>query len=148
MFTPLFCCAFAFLGYATIPQFHHSFFFPVLYSEYKIFAFSSLDIFFFTTVFFLPYFTYSTLFSLLLSLHFHAPRYLLYHTFYNCFLEINPCPQFSSDLVPLYSYPPYSTNFLLVLCFLGACPICCYVPVSFPMGNVLAFLSSTVPFVA
>jgi len=37
------CCAFASVCYATTPQFHHSFFFPVPHSEHRISLFSSSE---------------------------------------------------------------------------------------------------------
>ena len=103
----LLCCTFAIIGYATTSQFHHGFFFPVLYSGHKIFLFS---IFLPLIMLFLPHLTHSTLHSPSSFLCFHASIQFPHHRFLSCFPEINPCPQFSSVLVPLYSHLLHSTN--------------------------------------
>ena len=103
----LLCCTFAIVGYATTPQFYHGFFFPVLHSGHKIFPSSNFLLFIMS---FLPHLTHSTLHSSPSFLHFHTSKQLPHYRFLSCFLEINPCPQFFSVLVSLYSHPPYSTN--------------------------------------
>jgi len=93
---PLSCCTFwspclytAMLCFCLSGLCHYSpvllWLFLVLHSGHKIFLFSFSNIFFPTTISFLPYFVYLTLVSFLIStllfLHFYASRQLLYHTF-------------------------------------------------------------------
>ena len=98
----------------TTPQFHHSYFFPVLYSEHKIFLFSSFDTFSPAIIFFLLYLIHLTLLSLLifisLFLHFYALRQFPHYIFFSSSPETNLCPHFFFVFVPLYLHPLYSTD--------------------------------------
>jgi len=106
----LLCCTFAVVGCATTLQFHYGFLFPVLHLGHKIFPFSSFDIFLPMIISSLPHLAHSILLPPPFFLYFHASKHLLHHRFLSCFPVRNPCPQFFSVLVPLYLYPPYSTN--------------------------------------
>ena len=103
----LLCCAFAVVDCAATPQFYYGFFFPILYSEHKIFLSS---IFFPLIMSFLLHLIHSTLYSPPSFLCFHASKQFPHYRFLSCFLEINSYPRFSFVLVPLYSHTLYSIN--------------------------------------
>lgn len=107
MFTFLSSYTFSYLECATIPQFYNGFFLPVLHSGHKIFLFSSSyissPVTIFSFILCIPYFCFSFCF------YFHAPKQSLHYIFLNCFLETNPCPQFSWVFISLYLYPSHST---------------------------------------
>ena len=106
----LLCCTFPCSGHATIPQFYHGYFFPVLYSGHQIFLLFSSDIFSSTIVSFLPHFAHLTLLPASLFLYFHASEQLSHHIFFSLSPGMKLCPWFSSVLVPLQLHPSHSTN--------------------------------------
>ena len=108
----LLCCAFPSMGCTATPQFHYSFFFPVLHSGHRISLLSYSNTFP-PIAFFLPHFIYCTLVISSLfassSLQFHTSWYRSHHMFLTCLLRRNPCSWFSWIWTPLPSYPPQST---------------------------------------
>ena len=106
------CCAFFCLGHATTFQSHHGCFLPVPYSGYRILSLFSFDTP--ATISLCPHWVHFTLTAFLsfaeFSLHLYTSRHWVYQIFFSCSPEINPCPQFSCILVPLYLYPLHSTN--------------------------------------
>ena len=134
-------CAFTSLGHATIPQFHHSFFFPVPHSGHKIFSFSTLP----PIVSFLPYSSHSTLVIpppfASHSLHFHASSHSSHHVFLTLTLERNPCPLFSWVQTPLSSHPLYFTYVATTLSVIY--PLS---NMSTPLGGILPSLQYSCTF--
>ena len=92
VYAPL-CYTFPSIGYAATSQFHHSFFFPVLYSGHRISPLSYSNTLS-PIVSFLPYFIHYTLIisPLLASsfLQFHASWQRSYYIFFTCPLRKKP----------------------------------------------------------
>jgi len=126
----LICCASPCLGHTTTLQSHHSCFFPVPYSEHRILFLFSFDTL--ATISLHLHWVYFTLAAPLsfaeFSLYLHTLRYWLYQIFFNYSPETKLYPWFSCILVPLYLYPPHSTNittfyFVLYPCSSRAVPL-------------------------
>ena len=105
-------CASLCLGCAATLQFHYGCFFSVLYSGHRILSPSSFDIPATTSLYlYQVHFTLTAPLSFAkFSLYLYASRHWLYQIFFNCSPETKPYPWFSCILVPLYLYPPHSTN--------------------------------------
>ena len=106
------CYAFPCLWCATTLQSHYGCFLPVLHSGHRILSLSSFDTpATISLCLHQVHFTLTTPLSFAeFSLHLYTSRHWLYQIFFSCSPETKPCPQFSCILVPLYLYPPYSTN--------------------------------------
>jgi len=93
----LFCCTFPFIEHTTTPQFYYSFFFSILYFEYKIFLLSCFNTFL-PIISFLLHSTYCTLvISFLFTspfFQFYAFWYRLYYIFLICLLRRKSYSQF------------------------------------------------------
>ena len=92
------CYVFFFMGRTITPQFHYSFFFPVLYSRHKILLLSCSSTLLPIVSFFLHFVYCTFVISPLLafsSLQFHAFWQRSHHIFFTCLSRRNSCSQFS-----------------------------------------------------